>query len=381
LWISWKEDSLNQFSTEKASVFSFNLNTRMMSTEKKYDFIGFGEAMVRLTAPDHARLEQASHLHIAIAAAELNCSVNISRLGLKTAWVSKLVDIWSGQYIINKGREHGVDMSGVKLLPFDGKGTVRNGLCYLEVGIGPRASKQIYDRAHSAISLIKPGDLDWENLLSQTKWFHTTGITTAISENAANEAITSLKIAKKLGVTTSFDLNFRSTLWTSERAKEVMKNVMPYVDVIIGNEEDFEKMLGIKADGGTEAYADLDPENYRTVAEKVVKAYPNVQVVGTTLRHVKTAMLNDWQTVMLYKGKYYVSRKYENLEVLDRTGGGDSFASALICNMIEGRDPEETIQFSAAYSALCHGFLGDWNWATRAEAERVMKGGSARVIR
>ena len=376
-----KEGNQNQFSTEKASVFSFNFKIRMMSTQKKYDFIGFGEAMVRLTAPDHARLEQASHLHVAIAAAELNCSVNISKLGLKTAWVSKLVDIWSGQYIINKGREHGVDMSGVKLLPFDGKGTVRNGLCYLEVGIGPRASKQIYDRAHSAISLIKPGDIDWENLLSQTKWFHTTGITTAISENAANEAITSLKIAKKLGVTTSFDLNFRSTLWTSERAKEVMKNVMPYVDVIIGNEEDFEKMLGIKADGGTEAYADLDPENYRTVAEKVVKAYPNVQVVGTTLRHVKTAMLNDWQTVMLFKGKYYVSRKYENLEVLDRTGGGDSFASALICNMIEGRDPEETIQFSAAYSALCHGFLGDWNWATRAEAERVMKGGSARVIR
>lgn len=353
----------------------------MMNTDKKYDLIGFGEAMVRLTAPDHARLEQSSHLHIAIAAAELNVSVNTSRLGLKTAWISKLVDIWSGQYIINKGREHGVDMSGVILLPFDGKGTVRNGLCYLEVGIGPRASKQIYDRAHSAISLIKPGDIDWAKVLSQTKWFHTTGITTAISENAANEAITSLRIAKELGVTTSFDLNFRSTLWTSARAIEVMKNVMPYIDVIIGNEEDFEKMLGIKADGGTESYSDLDPENYRTVAEKVVKAYPNVQVVGTTLRHVKTAMLNDWQTVMLYKGKYYVSRKYENLEVLDRTGGGDSFASALICSMLEGRDPQETIDFSAAYSALCHGFIGDWNWATRAEAERVMKGGSARVIR
>lgn len=352
-----------------------------MSTEKKYDFIGFGEAMVRLTAPDHARLEQSSHLHIAIAAAELNCAVNISRLGLKTAWVSKLVDIWSGQYIINKGREHGVDMSGVKLLPFDGKGTVRNGLCYLEVGIGPRASKQIYDRAHSAISLIKPGDIDWEKLLTQTKWFHTTGITTAISESAANEAITSLKIAKRLGVTTSFDLNFRSTLWTSQRAIEVMKNVMPYVDVIIGNEEDFEKMLGIKAEGGTESYSDLDPENYRSVAEKVVKAYPNVQAVGTTLRHVRTAMLNDWQTVMLYKGKYYVSRKYENLEVLDRTGGGDSFASSLICGMIEGQDPKDMIEFSAAYSAMCHGFMGDWNWATRAEAERVMKGGSARVIR
>ena len=334
-----------------------------------------------LTAPDHARLEQSSQLSIAIAAAELNCSVNVSRLGLKTAWVSKLVDIWSGQYIINKGREHGVDMSGVKLLPFDGKGTVRNGLCYLEVGIGPRASKQIYDRAHSAISLIQPGDIDWEETLKQTRWFHTTGITTAISENAAAEAVTSLKMAKKLGVTTSFDLNFRSTLWTSDQAKVVMKEVMPYVDVIIGNEEDFEKMLGIKAEGGTESYADLDPEKYKSVAQQVVKKYPNVQVVGTTLRHVKTALLNDWQTVMLYKGGFYASRKYENLEVWDRTGGGDSFASALICSMLEGRDPQETIEFSAAYSALCHGFMGDWNWATRDEAEKVMKGGSARVIR
>jgi 2-dehydro-3-deoxygluconokinase len=352
-----------------------------MSTDKKYDLIGFGEAMVRFTAPDHARLEQSSHLLIAIAAAELNVSVNASRLGLKSAWISKLVDIWSGQYIINKGREHGVDMSGVILLPFDGKGTVRNGLCYLEVGIGPRASKQMYDRAHSAISLIKPGDIDWEKTLSQTRWFHTTGITTAISDNAAAEAITSLKMAKKLGVATSFDLNFRSTLWTSRKAIEVMKQVMPYVDVIIGNEEDFEKMLGIKAEGGTESYADLDPEKYKTVANQVVKLYPNVQVVGTTLRHVKTALLNDWQTVMLYKGKFYSSKKYENLEVLDRTGGGDSFASALICSMLEGRDPQETIEFSAAYSALCHGFMGDWNWATRDEAEKVMKGGSARVVR
>jgi 2-dehydro-3-deoxygluconokinase len=159
------------------------------------------------------------------------------------------------------------------------------------------------------------------------------------------------------------------------------EEVMPYVDVIIGNEEDFEKMLGVKAEGATESYSDLDPENYKLVAHQVVKEYPNVQVVGTTLRHVKTAMLNDWQTVMLYKGEFYASRKYLDLEVLDRTGGGDSFASALICCMLEGRPPQEAIEFSAAYSALCHGFLGDWNWATRDEADKLMKGGSARVVR
>ena len=349
---------------------------------KKYDMIGFGEAMVRFTAPDHARLEQSASLLMAIAAAELNCSVNISRLGLKTAWVSKLVDTWSGQYIINKGREHGVDMSNVVLEPFDGCGRkARNGLCFLEVGIGPRASRQIYDRGNSAISQVEPGDIDWESILSETRWFHTTGITTAISKKAADEAVRALKIAKKLGVKTSFDLNFRSTLWTAEQAQVTMKEIMPYVDVIIGNEEDFEKMLGIKADETDSHYSKIDPENYRKVAEKVVSIYPNVEAVGTTLREVKTAMLNDWRVVMLYKGNYYVSRKYENLEILDRTGGGDSFASALMYNILCDKDPQEAIEFAGAYSALCHGFMGDWNWAYKEEAERVMKGESARVKR
>ena len=160
-----------------------------------------------------------------------------------------------------------------------------------------------------------------------------------------------------------------------------MKNVMPYVDILIGNEEDFDKMLGIKAEGVSKNYSKIDPQNYKPVADKVKKLYPNVEVIGTTLRDVKTALLNDWQTVMLYKGDFYISRKYENLEILDRTGGGDSFASALIYSILENKDPKEAIEFSAAYSALCHGFLGDWNWATKEEAENVMRGGSARVLR
>ncbi len=343
--------------------------------------MGFGEAMVRFNAPEHMRLEQSSYLQLAIAAAELNCCVNISRLGLKTAYITKLVDTWSGKYVVNHGREHGVDMSGVKMEPFDGSGKTRNGLCFLEVGIGPRASRQIYDRGHSAISKVEPGDFEWEQVLADTRWFHTTGITTAISEKAAQQAVASLKAAKKLGITTSFDLNFRSTLWTSEQAQKTMKEVMPYIDVIVGNEEDFEKMLGIKAKDTGKHYTGIDPENYRTVAEKVVEVYPNIIAVGTTLREVHTALLNDWRTVMLYKGEYYVSRKYENLEIADRTGGGDSFASALFYGLLEGKDPQEIIDFSAAYSALCHTFLGDWNWAYKEEAERVMRGESARVIR
>ena len=348
---------------------------------KRYDMMGFGEAMVRMSSPDHLRLEQSSHLNLAIAAAELNCCVNISRLGLKTAYLTKLVDTWSGRYIINHGREHGVDMSGVVLQPFDGCGKTRNGLCFIEVGIGPRASRQIYDRGHSAISKVENGDFAWETVLADTRWFHTTGITTAISEKAAAQAVASLKAAKKLGVTTSFDLNFRSTLWTKEQAQITMKEVMPHVDVIIGNEEDFEKMLGIKAEGTSESYSKIDPESYRAVAEKVMAAYPNVIAVGTTLREVKTALLNDWRTVMMYKGGYFVSRKYDNLEIFDRTGGGDSFASSVIYGILENKQPQEIVDFSAAYSALCHTFLGDWNWAYKEEAEAVMRGESARVKR
>ena len=348
---------------------------------KDYDLLGFGEAMVRFSAPNNARLEQCSNLSLAIAAAELNVAVNVSRLGGKTAWVSKLVDIWSGHYVINKGREHGVDMSNVILLPFDGRGWVRNGLCFIEVGIGPRPNRQIYDRGHSAISSIEPGDIDWKALLPRIRWFHTTGITTALSHNCVDEVITSLKTARELGVRTSFDLNYRSTLWKPEQAQEVMKKVAPHIDVMIGNEEDFGTMLGVKAANTSAKYSKIDPNSYQQVAEKIVELYPNVRVVGTTLRDAKTGRLNDWQTVMLYEGKFHVSRKYENLEIVDRTGGGDSFASALIHSMLEGRDPAEMIEFSAAYSALCHGFLGDWNWATKEEAERVMQGGGARVIR
>ena len=347
---------------------------------KKYDMMGFGEAMVRFSSPEHLRLEQSQSLNLAIAAAELNCCVNIATLGLRTAYLTKLVDTWSGKYIINHGREHGVDMSGVKLVPFDGKGDTRNGFCFIEVGIGPRASRQIYDRAHSAISKVAPGDFDWNTILKDTRWLHNSGITCAISDNAANETIASMKAAKELGVTTSFDLNFRSTLWSKEKARTVMERVMPYVDVIIGNEEDFDAMLNIKADGTDKSYSKIDPESYRAVAEKVCATYPNVQAVGTTLREVKTALINDWRTVLMYHGDFHVSRKY-SLEIYDRTGGGDSFASSLIWGLLEGKDPQYIVDFAAAYSALCHTFMGDWNWAYKEEAEAVMRGESARVKR
>jgi len=231
------------------------------------------------------------------------------------------------------------------------------------------------------LSFVQPGEFDWDDILGQTRWFHTTGIPAALSENIANEIIAALKIAKQLHVKTSFDLNYRSSLWDVASARKVMLQILPNVDVLIGNEEDFEKMLGIKAEGSTTGYSKIDPNTYEGVALKATEMYPNLEVVATTLRDAKTGLLNDWQTVMLYKGDFFVSRKYENLEIIDRTGGGDSFASALIYNILKEKDPREAIEFSAAYSALCHGFLGDWNWADKEEVERAMKGASVRVVR
>ncbi|NCB63262.1 MAG: sugar kinase [Clostridia bacterium] len=353
----------------------------------KYDFMSFGEAMVRFTPPAHDRLGQAEELQLGIAAAELNCCVNISNLSrkllkpqLRTAYVTKLVDAWDGDYIMKHAQMHGVDMSNVVVDPYDKVGRVRNGKCFIEVGIGPRPSYQTYDRGHSAVSLIKPGDIDWAKTLD-TRWFHSTGIVTAVGEHTATEVAAALKAAKKNGATTSFDLNYRSTLWSREEAQSAMVDIMPYIDVVIGNEEDFETMLGIKADGTDANFSKIDPESYRGVAQKVMDTYPNIQCVGTSLREVTSACLNNWRTVMMTRKGYFISRKYENIEIYDRVGGGDSFASALIWGLMERHDEQEVIDFAAAYSALCHTIRNDWNLVTTAEAYDVMRGGSARVKR
>lgn len=349
---------------------------------KSFDVTGFGEALVRFNAPEHMRLEQSPYMQVAVAACELNCCVSLAHLGLKTSYVTKLVDTWSAQFIINNGRAHHVDMSNVMIEPFDGCGRTRNGLCFIEMGIGPRASRQIYDRGNSAISKVKSGDFNWKEILAQTKWLHTSGITAALSEATAAEALTALKTAREMGVTTSFDLNFRSTLWTKEAAQKTVVKVMPYVDVLFGNEEDFGAVLGIKAEDTGADFAGLDPESYRGVAQKVLDRYPNIKVVGTTLREVKSALLNDWRGALMKRDEgFYVSRKHENLEIFDRTGGGDSFAAGIIYGLITETEPQKAVEFATAYSALSHTFVGDWNWATREETERLMKGGSARVQR
>ena len=313
----------------------------------KYDFMSFGEPNIRMSPPEHDRLGQGDELKLGIAAAELNC---------------------------------GVDMSNVVVEPYDKIGRTRNGLAFIEVGIGPRPSYQLYDRGHTALSKIQPGDIDWEKILD-TRWFHTTGIVTALGEHTATEVLAALKAAKKNGAVTSYDLNYRSTLWTKEAARAAAESLMPYIDVILGNEEDFDTMLGIKADNTDENFSSIDPMNYKKVAEKVMAKYPHIKVVGTSLREVKTALLNNWQGCMMTRDGFFVSRKYENIEINDRVGGGDSFASALIYSMLQGYDGQRTIDFATAFSALCHTIRNDWNLVSRQEAESLAAGGSARVKR
>ncbi|MBB15678.1 2-dehydro-3-deoxygluconokinase [Candidatus Poribacteria bacterium] len=346
-----------------------------------YDLVTFGEAMVRLASPDFMRLENASTLLATAGGAELNVAVNSANIGLKTAWVSRLVDNWSGRFIRNKARESGVDTSHIIWSDFDGVGHERNGFYHLELGAGPRASSVTYDRGYTAISNIQPGELDWTSIFDGAKWFHLSGITPALSETAAAVSKEALEIARKLGLETSYDLNFRSKLWSPEEAQAVNQDLVKFVTVLIGNEEDFEKSLGFKAEGTTEDFAELDPESYKEVVFRVADTYPNVKKIGTTLRDAKTGWLNDWRTLLFDGQQFYLSQIYKDLELVDRVGGGDSFSSGLIYSLLREKSAQEAVDFAGAYSALAHTFPGDFNWATVEEAEKAMQSGSVRISR
>ena len=348
-----------------------------------FDLVTFGEAMLRLSPPEHMRLEQTDRLTLSAGGAEFNVAVNVARLGLRTAWVSRLVDNWTGRYVVERARSHGVDTAAVQWAPFDGVGRERNGFYHLEIGVGPRASAVTYDRGHTAISNARPGLFDWSAILGQARWLHCSGITPALSDSLAETVIEMFQAAAEQGVTTSYDLNFRGKLWTSEQAQKVNQRIVPHVNVLIGNEEDFEKCLGLKASGTDDSFSKLDPASYKKVVQEAAGRFENLRTIGTTLRDAKTGLLNDWRT-LLYDPScdaFHLSRTYEDLEIVDRVGGGDSFASGLIASLLAGKDPAEANEFAAAYSALAHTFPGDVNWATRAEAEKAMAGGSARISR
>jgi 2-dehydro-3-deoxygluconokinase len=282
----------------------------------------------------------------------------------------------------------GVDQSHLRWVKFDGVGrTVRNGLNFTERGYGVRAALGCSDRGHTAVSQLRPGDINWEKIFGEegARWFHTGGIFCALSETTPAVAKEALEAAKKHGTIISYDLNYRDSLWRSiggqTRAREVNRELASLVDVMLGNEEDFTACLGFEVEGMDQQFSKLDVSNFGKMIEKAVSDFPNLKVVATTLRNAKTATINDWGAVCWADGQLHQAPTRENLEIYDRVGGGDSFASGLIYGFLAEKGPQWAVDCGAAHGALAMSTPGDTTMATLGEVERVMKGGSARVDR
>jgi len=282
----------------------------------------------------------------------------------------------------------GVDTQFIKWFPHDGIGrNVRNGLNFTERGFGIRGALGVSDRGITAASQLKAGDIDWDKIFGEygTQWFHTGGIYAALSATTSEVMEEAMIAAKKYGTIISYDLNYRPSLWKTigglEKAREVNRRLARYVDVMIGNEEDFTASLGFEVEGADENLSELDIEGYKKMIGKVVGEFPEFKVIATTLRTVKSATVNSWGAICWADGKFYEAPHREDLEILDRVGGGDSFASGLIYGLLKSGDPQKAVEYGAAHGALAMTTPGDTSMATLAEVEKVMKGGSARVVR
>jgi 2-dehydro-3-deoxygluconokinase len=354
------------------------------ASETEFDLLALGECMIRLSPPGHQRIELTPVFEAYAGGGEYNVAYALSRYGLRTGWISRLVDNPLGAFIKNHARTSGMDISEVIWVPYDGSGRAdRIGLNFTEVGMGVRASVTLYDRGHTAVAHMKPGDVDWKRVFAKrrVRWFHTGGIFTALSDTCADVALESMKAAHENGTVVSYDLNFRGKLWSSKKAIEVTKKLVPSVDVLIGNEEDFQKVLGFEVEGTDENLRALPLEGYKKMVERVVKTYPHIQAVGTTLREVVSGSVNNWSAIMFYDGVFYQSKKYENLEIEDRVGGGDGFCSGFVYGLLHGLAPQECVEMGAAHGALLQTTRGDTSMVTMEEIRHLMGGGSARIKR
>jgi len=350
----------------------------------KYDVLALGECMVRLAPPAHGRIEFAKTLEVDVGGGEFNVAYACARLGLRTGFASKLPDNYLARIILNHARAVGMSVEHVVLEKFDGVGRKnRVGLNFTEVGTGVRASVTMYDRGHSAASQMQAQDLDWKKVFSDqgVRWLHTGGIMTALSDSCAATVKAALKAANEAGTITSYDLNFRSKLWSSEKAIATTKEIAPLAQVLIGNEEDFQKTLGFEVEGTDANLKELPVENYKRMVERVVKAFPNIKAVCTTLREVKSGLVNNWGGILWYEGKFYEARPFKDLEIEDRVGGGDGFSSGIAYGFCSGMKPQDIVDFGAAHGALLQTTRGDTSQVTLEEVMHVMKGGSARIQR
>jgi 2-dehydro-3-deoxygluconokinase len=354
----------------------------------QWDAAALGEVMLRLD-PGEGRIRTTREFRVWEGGGEYNVARGLRRcFGLRTTVVTAAVDNEVGRLLEDLMLQGGVDLSHVKWLPFDGIGrAARIGLNFTERGFGARAAVGCSDRAYSAASQLKPGDVDWKQLFEAegVRWFHCGGIFAALSATTADTVIEAMEAARAAGTVVSYDLNFRPSLWKSQggiaRAVEVNRRIASLVDVMIGNEEDFTAALGFQVPGLDEHISNLDPANFKKMIAEVCGMYPNFQAVATTLRNAKTASINDWGAILWIGGQFYEAPLRENLEIFDRVGGGDSFASGLAYGFLAGKSPQQAVEYGAAHGALAMTTPGDTSMATLKEVEAAMKGKGARVIR
>ncbi len=338
--------------------------------------VTFGEMMLRLTSKGHKRLFQDSELDATFGGGEGNVAVSLANYGFDSSFVTVFPDNPIADACINELRRFGVDTSHIV------RGEGRMGVYFLEAGANQRPSNVIYDRAYSAISLAQKGCIDWDNVFEGKDWFHITGITPAISQNAKDLSIEAMVAAKKNGVTISFDLNFRKKLWKyNKSATEIMPELVKLADVVIANEEDVQKSLGITLDIEVTS-GKLDTDMYKTLSNKVLDTYPNLKSIAITLRESISADINGWSACFNDRKQFYLSRRYEIRDIIDRVGGGDSFCGGLIYGLNSYKDRQQSLEFAVAASCLKHSIYGDFNRVAIAEVERLMGGdASGRVQR
>ena len=354
----------------------------------RWDLVSLGEVMLRFD-PGDSRIATTRTFRVWEGGGEYNVARGLHRcFGLETAVVTAFADNPVGRLVQDLIYQGGVDQSHVKWVPYDGVGrTVRNGLNFTERGFGVRGAVGCSDRGNTAVSQLRAGDIDWNAIFAKerSRWFHTGGIFAALSETTPKVVHEAMSSARANGTVVSYDLNYRESLWKAiggkKRATEVNRELVKLVDVLIGNEEDFTAALGFEVEGVDENLSKLDVEHFRRMIERVVAGFPNLKVIATTLRNVKTATVNDWGAVCYHDGKLHRATTRENLEIYDRIGGGDSFASGLIYGFLTGRDPQWSVECGAAHGALAMTTPGDTTMATLPEVEKLMKGGSARVAR
>jgi 2-dehydro-3-deoxygluconokinase len=353
-----------------------------------FDQLSLGEVMLRLD-PGEGRIRTAREFKVWEGGGEYNTSRGLRKcFGYKTAVCTAFVDNEVGHLVEDFILQGGVATDFIKWREDDGIGrTVRNGLNFTERGFGIRGAVGNPDRGNTAASQLKPGDFDWDRIFGQlgARWFHTGGIFAALSETTAALTVEAVKAAKRHGTIVSYDLNYRPSLWKTigglKKAQEVNREIAKYVDVMIGNEEDFTASLGFEVKGADHNISKIEIDAFQDMIQSAVKEFPNFKVAATTLRRVITATKNDWSAILWHDGKFHQSRPYPELEILDRVGGGDSFASGVQFGFMEFNDAQKAVDYGAAHGALASTTPGDTSMATRKEVEKQIKGGGARVVR